>query len=520
MVKVARPTTTVLQDTYHTKKKPRLLFAFLKGFAVGLLLIVIVTLARLRVQEHLDVTSLLLPTLLLPNNDQQSPPPPPPPRKVHFFGAPIHIDNRGDPFAASWLQTREDFMAMDFGRIKICEDAAFVAFWMPPQRQQKLRMTVDWLDFAVEHLSKWHKTLRLFSEEQAYQAAIAKLDYYSSYYANNTDDNQSIIMQEMDASFRDTIAMIAFQSYNETDFPERAYVYTKHLLGATIESLRRAGFGRVLIVGLYEKDGELVRDTIDYLKSKWDLPVKDTNTAGGSMVVEFVLGSIKQATANKDDPKLINVPKAAVDGLRQAFLIATKDQKSASEVIGMASWLGNDPSRWKYVYLTEPDTILHVRPNALPQLQQQIDQGRVLAPHRLQPIPHQSDVHKTSRPFTYLPNTNVWPVHEVDPRSDVCCDAYQGKDTKPGLPPMIERCPHGFWHGCDFNDKTYQDEDAHKRLKPYGLIRFQAGIGTGIVSLAGSVHGRPCAPQQTISECPPKPEVVVDADKMFLPIGK
>jgi hypothetical protein len=70
-------------------------------------------------------------------------------RPVHFmrWG---EVDQR-DAFSASWLQKTDDFLSMRFDLIRICEDAAFKAFF---QRHGKVRMTLDWLDFSIEHLSK------------------------------------------------------------------------------------------------------------------------------------------------------------------------------------------------------------------------------------------------------------------------------------------------------------------------------------------------------------------------------
>jgi hypothetical protein len=60
--------------------------------------------------------------------------------------------NQKDGFSASWLQTREDFLSMEIDSIRICEDAAFRAY--KGERREKMRMTVDWFDWSVEHVSK------------------------------------------------------------------------------------------------------------------------------------------------------------------------------------------------------------------------------------------------------------------------------------------------------------------------------------------------------------------------------
>jgi hypothetical protein len=60
-------------------------------------------------------------------------------------------------FAATWLQPLSKFMTMDMSQFQTVEGGCFVA--LRGTRQKSVRMTVDWLDFSVEHLSKWWKIL-------------------------------------------------------------------------------------------------------------------------------------------------------------------------------------------------------------------------------------------------------------------------------------------------------------------------------------------------------------------------
>lgn len=55
-----------------------------------------------------------------------------------------------DGFSASWLQTRATFMDMNLDSIQTCEDAAFRAY--SGKRKNKMRMTLDWMDWSVEHV--------------------------------------------------------------------------------------------------------------------------------------------------------------------------------------------------------------------------------------------------------------------------------------------------------------------------------------------------------------------------------
>jgi hypothetical protein len=101
------------------------------------------------------------------------------------------------------------------------------------------------------------------------------------------------------------------------------------------------------------------------------------------------------------------VPKAALEGLKQAMLGQSNDA---------TRWLGDHAapgtkrrlSYWRYVYLTEPDSILQTRPSALAQFAQRAITRRdaILIPHRLQPIPHESDVRGYKENRYWVPELN------------------------------------------------------------------------------------------------------------------
>lgn len=68
---------------------------------------------------------------------------------VHFLA--MDQVERQDMFSATWLQPVSQFMTMNIDNIKTVEDGCFQAFWA---NMNAVRMTLDWLDFSVEHMSK------------------------------------------------------------------------------------------------------------------------------------------------------------------------------------------------------------------------------------------------------------------------------------------------------------------------------------------------------------------------------
>lgn len=406
-------------------------------------------------------------------------------RQVHFM--PLGQVSEKDAFSASWLQRTEDFMTMELDRILICEDAAFRAFRGP--RRKMLRMTLDWFDFSLEHLSKWWKMLQIFNSDQVYNTAMERFDSYLG--------NAATFALEQEQSFIETIAVIAYQPYKDGHEPERAYNLTLKSLAATIESLRRAGFGRVVVVGDGENDTQLTQDTFRRLQKQLD-PYTD-NTAIISKVGHMEVGYAKfnpEHAVTKQIKK--NVPKATLDGLREAFVLSNRDRTPAEEDY-VEVWLG-EKLDWKYVYLTEPDSILQFRTSTLKQLKKEVDNGSLLVPHRLQPIPHETDARGWEKDFLYLPEEDFPDIMDLDGENDSCCDAHMGPQHKPGQKPNHESCGN-FWYMCDFSRRKPKAERTHKRIKEYSLMRLTQG--TGIVSLTGAEHGRPCLPKKNGVCLPP-----------------
>ncbi|CAB9503595.1 expressed unknown protein [Seminavis robusta] len=421
---------------------------------------------------------------------------------LELFDAPtIHFMNISqvsmqDSFSASWFQRKQEFMDMPLDKIMICEDAAWEAWKSFPER---LRMTVDVLDFSVEHLSKWWKFMTFWKTDVAYETLMSRLHTYIVRGKNYPTPPQQPMLAE-------TLSMIAFQPYLHKTEQVRHYNLTVVSLAATIESIRRAQMGRVVVVGLVDNGQQIAQDAFSYLAKHVPDMTHTQNAHGiithiGHLQVAYAPGS---KTIAKSKHLAKNIPRTVLFGTRLALELGNKpkDQLQPNETEYVETWLGKgDPSYWKYLYLTEPDTLLNAR--SIPQLKAQADQGRVLAPHRLQPIPHESDLQGLANKFRYLNQANgfdhVWELDVVD-EHDVCCDEQQGPDHKPGKTDF-EDCGT-WWYMCgfkkDFNDKSLGD--VHERLRPYQFMKLKQG--TGLTLLSGNLFGRRCFPAKK-SFCKP-----------------
>jgi hypothetical protein len=167
---------------------------------------------------------------------------------------------------------------------------------------------------------------------------------------------------------------------------------------------------------------------------------------------------------------------------------------------------------WKYVYLTEPDTLLHTRPRTVPHLKSMLDEGYILAPHRWQPIPYQGDVPESAANHTFVSEQQVAAspyrsVRTLDSTADACCDEQGGKKYRPGSHAVAGSDCGDSWWMCGFAAEANRSSGSaaalaraahagnHSRVVDlYGLIRLRQG--TGVATLAGSAHGRRCLPQR------------------------
>jgi len=154
--------------------------------------------------------------------------------------------------------------------------------------------------------------------------------------------------------------------------------------------------------------------------------------------------------------------------------------------------------------MTEADSILTTRSDALQAMAQELDNGNIAVPHRLQPYPHSSDLPNYDMPQTVLPNVGTFSkVTSLQADTHQCCD---GGPSHPG-PELhnAERasCGGQYWYTCGFfrteqrlslGETVSREQIAqeHKRLHAYEWIRLSEG--TGLSTLAGSNSGRRCIP--------------------------
>lgn len=313
-----------------------------------------------------------------------------------------------------------------------------------------------------------------------------------------------------DPLMKETLAMIAFRPYDHKHDHENHHKLTVRSLAATIESLRRTEMGRVVVMGMVQDGAATLQEALHYLiNTNSGLTHEVDGQKGivqiGHMEVAYVMGSAEYGNTKHLNE---NIPRATLIGLKVALLKAERSgmERTLEDENTIKAWLGNrhDPSFWKYFYLTEPDCLLHTRRASLPQLKAQLDHGHILAPHRLQPIPHESDVPGIKNKLRFLNYADgfdkVWEIDHIAEDRDVCCDEFAGPDVKPGKTDYDD-CG-GWWYACGFNiDYNKTRDDPHKRLRPYQVMKLKRG--TGLTLIAGNLMARRCFPAKDAVCKPP-----------------
>ena len=377
------------------------------------------------------------------------------------------VEHINEAFSASWWAPLSSFLQYKDVEI-VSSSPEGASFEMFNANIDRIKMTKDWLDFSVEHMSKWWKLVE--HNDSALDRVIQILTNYTTSRRRLVGHGRSTDVPQQ------TLVVIAYQPYDQTEL-------TKWSLAATIASHVSVGMGRIVVSGRLPEEEELVEEAFDMVKNQFQL---DSSTE-----LSFCLAMNEKTN---DEYHEFNIPKSALKKLRHVFL------GNANEDIGC--WLGEASamirkanatqvvdSRWKYIFLTEPDTLLATRSSSLDALGEALEQGYVLAPYRLQPIPHGSDfkgLEVANDTSSIIPAVEAFEhVYEVDSNNMSCCDAG-------GFKPMTIFEPYdNFWWMSGFSKaSTMPIEVAHKHLLLYPFMRLKHG--TNVVLIAGTEHGKRC----------------------------
>ena len=304
-------------------------------------------------------------------------------------------------------------------------------------------------------------------------------------------------------------------------------------LAATIMSLIQVGMGRIVVASHRPTDVDIVQRSFSIVKditSRWGTNDEGASTArrvGNRMNMlgrtELQHCLLRNATSGVDPRSGVvgfNIPQASLRQLRHVF-----EGKESNEDV--RCWLGGSleegRARWTHTFLGEPDLLLVTKPDALPGLGRTLGEGRILAPHRLQPLPHGRDfagVNGTEDGTRVIPHAppfdDVVDIDAFAPRGndasqaacygafDSCCDRGSYKPHLVHGPCAENSSGRASLWMCGFgelrNRGSIEAEGgvppgmiAHKRLLGYQLMSLSRSTG---VVFAGSNAGKTCRPRR------------------------
>lgn len=425
-----------------------------------------------------------------------------------------------DYFSDSWLLNRENFLKVPLDQIGIVEDACLAAIGKRRIHDHS-KMFVDWTDFMVMHLSKWWGELSIMGDSDSAMFDHTTYTILGGYLRKILSKKSALPPRK--SPLHPTIAMIAFAPY-KSHHANRGELLTAHSLASTIASLYQVGFGRVIVTCNGESDETRAHEAFRlvhlYASADADKTV-DTQSIFNSDNIPIQIGNtelaaVKIANQTWFTTKWVkyNMPRAAVLGMQHALGGMFEDASDTEY------WLGrnHEKSYWKYVYLTEPDTLLHTKESMWKHIQEGLDQGLSFFPHRLQPLPHEVNLPPSKDSSTkkhisksyqssYLPN-NVHPFSNITVLDETmhCCDGgseWPGRSEEFGT----KQQPCGYWWwGCGYRKSIrkpvveHSNEEIlenHKRLVPYPMMTIAKGTG---VVFGPTEMGRRCFPSRT--PCP------------------
>jgi len=334
----------------------------------------------------------------------------------------------------------------NFSSISFLEGVSLKPF--RESRNGRPLITADWLDFSVEH---WSKYVKHFSSESKKEVNATGMDYvvvqqrvgellwgyieesFERKRNGMTGGRKSMIdgrtrnytrahpsslssSAAAAASVQHTIAIIPIRIQSASNPQQHTgydYNYNLTILQttATITSLWKHNFPRIVIAGVSPNEHAAFQEIKKVLQQQGHLQLIPTvelayvhmegQEEDWRNVPQMAMLEFQRAIRESRQAMDVSGRNNDVDGIdneTNETITSTTDDTERSNFV--QSWLGTNPKQWKHIYFTEPDLILQTRHTALPSLVQQLDKGWILTAHRLQPLPHM-------RQFADIVNTAI-----------------------------------------------------------------------------------------------------------------
>ena len=445
--------------------------------------------------------------------------PPPAPPSIQYLSSQDFVELK-NAYSAAWWQSVDRFQQVNLTAIQNPEGAVFETVINNNQNHSldDIRMTKDWLYLSVEHLSKWWKVLEFDNPKlpRTFDRIVDILWHYT-----HRDIKHERLQSGSTSPMKDTVGVLAYAPIHSNINVDRAIMLEVVVFSATLHSLLRQGIGRLVIVtddsfwahlsstvwplcrNLLLTHGPLPKNRTDW---SWQAMVQDhqmTQPAVGIQnETETMVSRNHQDRIHGTDIVLLsgsagptrNVPRLALSKLHQAFFPhgnPPKDHPGDQDTLQERQILlggSADVKQWEYLYYTEYDSLLYKSTKQQQSSNRQLfqsfrtllNEGKILIPHRLQPLPHEYDFYSNddhqnhhakwtnngkqpSKPqpeqgdmrrryqdppvSILVPAIPPWNhVTQLQGMDDACCDAGQ---KEPYVHQSYPKCP-SFWYLCGF----------------------------------------------------------------------
>jgi len=398
---------------------------------------------------------------------------------------------KADAYSGMWWMNRDLFLNITTSQIDNLAGASWEAFHAVGSNNVVL--TRDWLDFSVEHIPRAFQVVD-HGDGQSFPQKKTILTRYMDQIETQWDGcddavtASTIAIIPIDAESGDVGFPLQKLFADNPKFRTATSALKLYSLAASLLSLWKIGIPRVVVVGSTEDMPAIVRGAFSV--------VQKSVVGSDRMTLTYQKGSSYPVYGDDGLPLMV---QHAIGLLQQAMRSEMDHDKTIQ-------WLGKNPSRWKFVYFTEPDTILHTRVSALGPIGKRLQQGQVITAHRLEPIPQkQIDIqdHEIHANFVVpsTDNTLGRVLYDLDSDTAACCD---GGNRWPG---QTDFTYCGTRYACNVRlhsptilpPGTASASTKRQRLVSHPYVRLKQGLGVPLVSS----HGRICLPAERGS-CPVK----------------
>lgn len=394
-------------------------------------------------------------------------------------------------YSGMWWMNRDLFLNISTSQIDNLAGASWEAFHAVGS--DKVVLTRDWLDFSVEHITRAFQVVdhgdgQSFPQKKNILTRF--IDQIETQWdgCHDTVTASTIAIIPIDAEAGDIGFPLQKLFADRPKFRTATSALKLYSLAASLLSLWKIGIPRVVVVGSTEDMPAIVRGAFSL--------VQKSVVGSDRMSLSYQQGSSHPVYGDDGLPLMV---QHAIGLLQQAMRSEMDHDKKIQ-------WLGKNPSQWKFVYFTEPDTILHTRGSALGPIGKRLQQGQVITAHRLEPIlQKQIDIqdYQDRSNFVLSPfeSTLGRMLHDLDSETAACCD---GGNRRPGQTDFTY-CGTRFACHVRLHPSTTLPQGTapaltkRQHLISHPYLRLKQGLGVPLVSS----HARICLPAERGS-CPVK----------------